>query len=118
MGTSSSGVSADERRLYVRVPTDNVISFAYVDSRDRLAVSKDISVRGICFEAVGVAFEVGEVIRVTFNIREHTIVATGRVRWTTEVDSITVEVGLKFFDLNRSVALILERGIASQETST
>ncbi len=90
----------DERRKYRRIGTDQVISFAPVDTRDLLGVSRDLSVGGISFEAVGCEIEQGEVLRVTFSVGDQTVVAIGRVAWSTEIDPMTLDVGLEFVEID------------------
>ena len=97
-----------ERRKYSRIATDQVISFAPVDARDLLAVSRNVSPGGIRFEAVGCEIDLGEVLRVTFNVGEHTVVAIGRVVWATEMDPITTDVGIEFVDIDPAVLRLLE----------
>ena len=53
-----------DRRKYARLGTDQVISFAILDSNDQLAISKDVSPGGIRFEAVGCELDLGDTIRV------------------------------------------------------
>ncbi len=98
-----------ERRKYARIATDQMISFAPVDTRDRLAVSKNISTGGIRFEAVGCEINLGDVLRVTFNVGDHTVVAVGKVVWATDMDPITMDVGLEFIEIDPlSIRLIEE----------
>ena len=98
-----------ERRKYARIATDQMISFAPVDTRDRLAVSKNISTGGIRFEAVGCEINLEDVLRVTFNVGDHTVVAVGKVVWATDMDPITMDVGLEFIEIDPlSVRLIEE----------
>jgi hypothetical protein len=86
-----------------------MISFAPVDTRDRLAVSRNLSMGGIRFEAVGCEITLGDVLRVTFNVGDHTIVAVGKVVWATDMDPITMDVGLEFIEIDPlSVRLIDE----------
>ena len=59
-----------ERRKYHRIGTDQVISFAEIDRPDRLAVSRNLSSGGISFEAVGCEINLGDTLRVTFNVGE------------------------------------------------
>jgi hypothetical protein len=96
MGNAAS----EERRKYRRIGTDQVISFAPVDARDLLGVSRDVSSGGIRFEAVGCEIEMGEVLRVTFSVGEQTVVAIGRVAWSTEIDPMTLDVGLEFVEID------------------
>ena len=85
-----------------------MISFAPVETRDLLAVSRDLSVGGIRFEAVGCEINFGDVLRVTFNVGDHTIVAVGKVVWATEMDPITTEVGIEFIEIDPAMLRLLE----------
>ena len=109
---------ADDRRKYSRIATDQVISFAPVDTRDLLGVSRNISAGGIRFEAVGCEINAGEVLRVTFNVGDHTVVAVGRVIWGTEVDPITADIGIEFIEIDPSVLEILEEVAGSEPPQT
>ncbi|MBW2270064.1 MAG: PilZ domain-containing protein [Deltaproteobacteria bacterium] len=99
---------AGNRRKYARVATDQVISFAPVEARDLLAVSRDISPGGIRFEAVGCEIDLGDVLRVTFNIGDQTVVAVGQVIWATETDPITTDVGIEFLEIDPEILELLE----------
>lgn len=101
---------ADEsdRRKYSRIATDQVISFAPVDTRDLLGVSRNVSVGGIRFEAVGCEIDLGDVLRVTFNVSDQTVVAVGKVVWATEMDPITTDVGIEFVEIDPSVLAMIE----------
>ena len=89
-----------ERRKYRRIATDQVISFAPVSERDVLGVGRDVSTGGIRFEAVGCEIDLGDVLRVTFNVGDHTVVAIGRVIWSTEIDAISADVGIEFIEID------------------
>jgi len=107
-----------DRRKYHRLPTDQVISFAELDSNDRLAVSRNLSSRGISFEAVGCEIELGDLLRVTFNVGTQTVVCVGTVVWATETDPITVEVGIEFHEIDPIALRLLEEatlGIESED---
>jgi len=97
-----------ERRKYQRIETDHVISFAPVEARDLLGVGRNMSAGGIRFEAVGCEINLDDVLRVTFNVGDHTVVAVGRVSWATEMDPITTDVGLEFVDIDPSAVSLLE----------
>lgn len=97
-----------ERRKYARIPTDQVISFAPVDAREHLAVGKNLSSGGIRFEAVGCEVALGEVLRITFNVDDQTLVAVGRVAWATETDPLTLEVGIEFVEIDPEAQQVLE----------
>ena len=97
-----------DRRKYPRIATDQVISFAMVETTDQLGVSKDVSAGGIRFEAIGCELDLGDKIRVTFNVGEHTVVAIGTVNWATELDALTLEVGLEFNEIDPEALRIIE----------
>lgn len=105
----------DDRRKYSRLATDQVISFAPVDQRDLLGVGRNLSLGGIRFEAVGCEIDLGDVLRVTFNVGEDTFVAVGKVAWATEVDPITVDVGLEFIEIEEDAARRIEEVLAESE---
>jgi hypothetical protein len=69
-----------ERRKYQRISTDQVISFAPVETRDLLGVSRNLS----------------------------TVVAVGQVAWATEMDPITTDVGLEFIEIDPSAMQLLD----------
>lgn len=100
--------SMSDRRKYRRIATDQVISFAPVDTRDLLGVSRNVSAGGIRFEAVGCEINLGDDLRITFNIGEHTVVVVGRVVWATEMDPITTDVGIEFLEIDPAVLELLE----------
>jgi c-di-GMP-binding flagellar brake protein YcgR len=99
---------ATNRRKYQRVSTDHVISFAPVEARDLLGVSRDVSAGGIRFEAVGCEMHLGDVLRVTFNIGDQTVNAVGRVCWAVDLDPITTDVGIEFIEVDPEVTQLLE----------
>ena len=105
-----------ERRKYHRIGTDQVISFAEINHLDQLAVSKDISTGGIRFEAVGIEINLGDVLRITFNIGDHTVVATGKVVWATDTDPITQEVGIEFYEIDPEAVRLLEETLEPELT--
>jgi len=101
-----------DRRKYSRIATDQVISFAPVDARDLLGVSRDVSQSGIRFEAIGCEIALGDILRVTFNLGDQTVVAVGRVVWATEMDPITSEVGIEFIEIDpMALRLMDEMGL-------
>lgn len=103
-----------DRRKYLRIDTDQVISFAQVDRGDRLAVSKNLSTGGIRFEAVGVEIDQDEVLRVTFNIGDQTVVAIGKVVWAIDTDPITQDVGIEFIEIDPLALRLLQQGEPSE----
>ncbi len=99
---------AKERRKYPRISMDQVISFALLEKTDQLGVSKNVSAGGIRFEAVGCELNLGDIIRVTFNVGQHTVVAVATVNWATEVDPLTLDIGLEFNEIDPEALRILE----------
>jgi PilZ domain len=106
-----------ERRKYRRLATDQVISFAPVAERDLLGVGRDVSSGGIRFEAIGCEIDLGDVLRVTFNIGDHTVVATGRVIWSTEMDGISTDVGIEFIEIDPTAQQLLEELTSDAESA-
>lgn len=102
-----------ERRKYSRIATDQVISFAEVDHLDQLAVGKNLSTGGIRFEAVGCEINLGDTLRVTFNVDSKTVVATGLVVWATETDAFSIDVGLEFLEIDPAAAELLDTVVGS-----
>jgi len=109
------GSSASDRRKYRRLATDQVISFAPVETRDLLGVSRNLSLGGIRFEAVGCEIDLDDTLRVTFNVGEETVVAVGKVVWSTEVDPITTDVGLEFIEIDPEAARMIEEILADAD---
>jgi hypothetical protein len=105
-----------DRRKYPRIATDQVISFAQLDETDRLALGRDLSSGGIRFEAVGCEIDLGEVLRLTFNLDGETVVAVGRVAWATEIDPITLEIGIEFVEIDPRAARLLDEFGKSADT--
>lgn len=110
-GERMSESSGANRRKYHRIATDQVISFSEIDRPDQLGVSKNVSLGGISFEAVGIEINLGDVLRVTFNVGDHTVVATGKVVWATDTDPITQEVGIEFHEIDPEAMRLLEEVI-------
>lgn len=110
------GEAGSERRKYQRIGTDQVISFAPIENRDLLGVSRNISSGGIRFEAVGCEINLGDTLRVTFNLGDHTVVAVGRVAWATDMDPITTDVGLEFLEIDPTAAGLLDEVTRAEAT--
>jgi hypothetical protein len=97
-----------ERRKYPRIRSNDIVSFSEEDV-DRLGVSKDFSLGGIRFEAVGCEIDVGKTLRVNFYVGAAFISAVGRVIHATDVDKLTQDVGLEFVEIDPiSVAILRE----------
>ena len=107
----------DERRKYQRISTDQVISFAPVDTRDLLGVGRNLSSGGIRFEAVGCEITLGDVLRVTFNVVNQTVVAIGLVVWATDTDPITTDVGLEFIEIDPAAQQMLEEIVGDTDAT-
>ena len=107
--------NAIDRRKYRRVGTDHVIAFAPVAARDLIGVSRDVSAGGIRFEAVGCEINLGDVLRITFNVGDQTVNAVGRVCWAVELDPLTTDVGIEFIEVDPAVIQLLEE-FGSQDT--
>ena len=71
-------------------------------------MSRNVSAGGIRFEAVGCEIDLGDVLRVTFNVGDQTVVAVGKVVWATEMDPITTDVGIEFVEIDPAVLELIE----------
>ena len=49
-----------------------------------------------------------EILRVTFNVGDQTVVAIGRVAWSTEIDPLTLDVGLEFVEIDPEAVDMLD----------
>ena len=107
-----------DRRKYHRIETDQVISFAEIDRPDQLGKGKDVSSGGIRFEAVGCEIALGDRLRVTFNVMNQTVVATGVVVWATESDPISTEVGIEFIEIDPVALRLLEESMNPEAVET
>jgi hypothetical protein len=88
-----------ERRKYRRIATDQVISFAPVGERDLLGVGRDVSSGGIRFEAIGCEIDLGDVLRVTFNIGHRR--SSPRPRGLVDRDGRALQRrGIEFIDID------------------
>ena len=108
MGSVRMQGRKQDRRKYSRIATDQVISFAPVETRDLLGVSRNVSQSGIRFEAIGCEIALGDVLRVTFNLGDHTVAAVGRVVWATEMDPITMDVGIEFIEIDPTALRLMD----------
>ena len=108
MGSVRMQGRKQDRRKYSRIATDQVISFAPVETRDLLGVSRNVSQSGIRFEAIGCEIALGDVLRVTFNLGDHTVAAVGRVAWATEMDPITMDVGIEFIEIDPTALRLMD----------
>jgi len=106
--STPTATGASERRKYHRINTDQVISFAEIDRADQLGVGRNLSSGGIQFNAVGCEINYGDVLRITFNLGDQTVVAIGRVAWATDLDPISVEVGIEFIEIDPVALEMLE----------
>ena len=63
---------------------------------------------GIRFEAVGCEIDMGEILRMTFSVGDQTVVAIGRVIWSTEIDAMALDVGLEFVEIDPEAVEMLD----------
>ena len=117
MGSVRMQGRKQDRRKYSRIATDQVISFAPVETRDLLGVSRNVSQSGIRFEAIGCEIALGDVLRVTFNLGDHTVAAVGRVVWATETDPITMDVGIEFIEIDPTALRLMDELEVSETPS-
>lgn len=104
-----------ERRKYSRIATDQVISFAQLDEADHPAVGRNISTGGLRFETIDCEINLGETLRVTFNVEDETVVAIGTVAWATDVGSMTMDIGIEFTEIDPRAVRLLAEAVAESD---
>ncbi len=77
-------------------------------------MGRDVSSGGIRFEAVGCEIELDEMLRVTFSVGAQTVIAIGRVIWSTEIDPLTLDVGLEFVEIDPEAVDMLDDVTATE----
>jgi hypothetical protein len=102
-----------ERRKYRRIPTDQMISFAEAGCAERFGYARDVSRGGIRFEVTACEVPFGAFLRVAFHFEDRRVEATGRVVWVTEIDAISVDVGIAFVETDLALAEAL-RGLEAE----
>ena len=103
------------RRKYPRVMADALFSIARVDSGDGLGYAVDVSLGGIRFQAVGLEFQIGEVLRVSLNLGGTEVNAIGKLVRITPLDAFTNELALAFVQVDASTLKLLEEYLEEAE---
>lgn len=104
----SACAARQERRKYARIATEQMISYAPLDQRAGHGIARDVSLGGIRFECVGCEIGLGEVLRVAFNVGDHTVDAIGRVAWVTDLDALTADIGIEFLEIDPLAVRLME----------
>ena len=103
--TSSRG---PDRRKFPRIPTDHVVSFGVLGGPDQIGQAQDLSSGGIRFRVVACEINLGEQLRLTFMVSNQQVGAVGTVVWATEIDPLTLEVGIQFDEIDARGQALLE----------
>ena len=96
-------------RKYLRIPTDQLMSFTPFAAPAGLGEAQDVSLGGIRFKALGGRLQVGDLLQVSFNVAEETVNAVGRVVWIKQLDANSADVGLEFVRIDPWATRLLER---------
>jgi hypothetical protein len=107
--------STSGRRKYPRIKTEALFSIARVDSADAVAYAVDLSLGGIRFQAVGLQFEIGEMLRVTLNLEGTEVSAIGKLVRITQLDAFTQELALAFAEVDARTLKLLEEYLEDAE---
>ncbi len=59
-----------------------------------------------------VGIRVDDLCRACKMVRDHTVVAVGKVAWATEMDPITTDVGLEFIEIDPTAVGLLDELMA------
>lgn len=97
-----------DRRKYLRVLTEQVISIGRLDSREGLAHALDLSLGGIRFQCVGLGVSIGEMLKVTLTLAEDTYALVGQIMRVLDLDEFTQEVALSFIKMDDDTRRVLE----------
>ncbi len=98
-----------ERRKFQRIPMEQIVSFSHLGQLDQMGQGINLSTGGISFQVVACEINLGDQLRLDFSIMGKVVSATGTVVWATEVDALTLEVGLEFAEIGpRDRALLAE----------
>lgn len=96
-----------ERRRFQRIPMDQVVSFAELGQSEQLGRAVDLSKGGIRFRVLACEIGLGDRLNLTFIVLGQSVSVIGVVSWATEIDPLTLEVGLEFEEIDmRSQALL------------
>ena len=60
---------------------------------------------------MGCEISEGEILDVTFNVGDETVTVVGVVAWATEIDALTLDVGLEFVEVDPLVVRLLHEGL-------
>jgi len=104
-----------ERRKYSRIATDQVISVGQIDHEARPAMGRNISTGGIRFETIDCEINLGETLRVTFNVEDETVVAVGTVAWVTDIGSMNLDIGIEFTEIDPRAVRLLAQVVAKSD---
>lgn len=100
-----------DRRKYLRVHTEQVVSIGRLDAREGLAHALDLSMGGIRFHCVGQDVRVAEMLKVTLTLGQVTTTVVGQVTRAVHLDEFTQEVALCFVKMDRDTRQQLEANL-------
>ena len=87
---------------------DQVVSFAELGQGERIGRSVDLSKGGIRFRVGACEIGLGDRLRLTFIVLGQRVSATGVVSWATELDALTLDVGVEFEEIDASSQALLD----------
>ena len=97
-----------DRRKYLRVMTEQLVSIGRLDEREGLAHALDLSLGGIRFQCVGLDVVEGEMLKVTLTLGERTATVVGQIKRVESLDEFTQEVALSFVKMEDSLREMIE----------
>jgi len=100
-----------DRRKYLRVLTEQLVSIGRLDVREGLAHALDLSMGGIRFQCVGLQAEVGEMLKVTLTLGDRTVTPVGQITRVEPLDEFTQEVALGFVKMEDSMQALLDENL-------
>ena len=103
-----------ERRKYVRIRSDELVTFTPFSGSPSLGQGGDVSMGGIRFKAVGCTRRNGDLMRVSFNLADQTVDAVGRVVGVKPIDDIATEIRLEFVQIDLWAMRLFEEVLADE----
>ncbi len=100
------------RRRFIRIARDAVLSVEKDEGSGRMAQTVDLSTAGVRFQCMGLEVGVGDSLRVHMTLEERTFCALGRVVRATDLDAFTQEIALQLVNLDAQARQLLERELA------
>lgn len=103
---------SQERRQFERLPTNDQIAVTPFAGKQQLAEGLDVSLGGMRFRLVGDPPRQSDLLRLSFNVKDETVEAVGRVVRVKTLDPVSHEVAVEFARIDPWAMQLLERALS------